>query len=100
MTDTPKVSAIRNRGLQDDHDPSDIGQREANNQGIVKDERGQEQPADKQRAQQKTGKQPRSQMEGPAAYAPHDKDEKKQIKPKSSDKCSNLVGVVGDNDLA
>jgi hypothetical protein len=33
-------------------------------QGILRDDRGQTQPADKQRAQQ-------SQMEGPAAYAPH-----------------------------
>jgi hypothetical protein len=32
-------------------------------QGIVHDERGQTQPADRQRAQQ-------SQMEGPAAYTP------------------------------
>jgi len=38
-------------------------------QGIVRDDRGQTQPADKERAQ-------RSQMEGPAAYAPHE-DEKK-----------------------
>ena len=35
-------------------------------QKIVKDERGQEQPADKKRAQQ-------SAKEGPAAYAPHNK---------------------------
>jgi hypothetical protein len=34
-------------------------------QGIVRDDRGQTQPADKQRAQQ-------SQLEGPAAYAPHE----------------------------
>lgn len=55
----------RKRGLQDDHDPSDLGQRSANKQqGIVKDQRGQEQPADKKRAQQ-------SAKEGPAAYAPH-----------------------------
>jgi hypothetical protein len=38
-------------------------------QGIGRDDRGQTQPADKQRAQQ-------SQMEGPAAYAPRE-DEKK-----------------------
>ena len=38
-------------------------------QGIVRDDRGQTRPTDKQRAQQ-------SQMEGPAAYAPHE-DEKK-----------------------
>jgi len=39
-------------------------------QKIVKDERGQEQPADKKRAQQ-------SAKEGPAAYAPHDKSAEK-----------------------
>ena len=57
MTETPKVSTANNRGLQDDHDPSDIGQRIANKpgQGIVRDERGQEQPADKKRAQQTDG---------------------------------------------
>ena len=38
-------------------------------QGIVRDDRGQTQPTDKQRAQQ-------SQMEGPAAYAPHEGEEK------------------------
>ncbi len=38
-------------------------------QGIVRDDRGQTQPADKQRAQQ-------SQMEGPAAYAPHEGEKK------------------------
>jgi len=37
-------------------------------QGIVRDDRGQTQPADKRRAQQ-------SEMVGPAAYAPHE-DEK------------------------
>jgi hypothetical protein len=39
-------------------------------QGIVRDDRGQTQPTDKQRAQQ-------SQMEGPAAYAPPATGEKK-----------------------
>jgi hypothetical protein len=38
-------------------------------QGIVRDDRGQTEPADKQRAQQ-------SQMEGPAAYAPHEGEKK------------------------
>jgi len=51
--DTPKVSAAKNSGLQDDHDPSDIGQRPANT------------------------KQQQSQKEGPAAYAPYDEEEKK-----------------------
>ena len=46
-----KVSAARNSGLQDDHDSRDIGQRIASKQ--------------------------KSQMEGPAAYAPHDEGEKK-----------------------
>ena len=45
--------AKNNAGLQDDHDPSDIGQRTANKP-----------------------KQRQSQMEGPAAYAPHDEGEK------------------------
>jgi len=76
---TPKVSAAKNRGLQDDHDPGDIGQRIANKpgQGIVRDERGQEQPADKNRAQQTDSKKEQSQKEGPAAYAPHDEAETK-----------------------
>ena len=80
MTETPKVSAAKKRGLQDDHDPSDIGQRTANKpgQGIVRDERGQEQPADKKRAQQTDSQKEKSQMEGPAAYAPHDEGEKKE----------------------
>ena len=46
--DTPKVSATKNSGLQDDHDPSDAGQRAGN----------------KSRQQ--------SQKEGPAAYAPRE----------------------------
>ena len=41
-----------------------------------------------------------SQLDGPAAYSPHTEEEKKQIKPKASDKKGKLVGVVGDNDLA
>ena len=44
---TPKVSAAKNSGLQDDHDPSEFGQRTANK------------------------KQQQSQKEGPAAYSPH-----------------------------
>jgi len=38
-------------------------------QCIVRDDRGQTRPTDNQRAQQ-------SQMEGPAAYAPHEDEEK------------------------
>jgi hypothetical protein len=78
MTEMPKVSAAKNRGLQDDHDPNDIGQRTADkpSQGIVRDERGQEQPADKKRAQQTASKKGQSQMEGPAAYAPYDQGDK------------------------
>jgi hypothetical protein len=73
-----QVSAAKNGGLQDDHDPNDIGQRTANKpeQGIVRDERGQEQPADKKRAQQPDSKKEQSQMERPAAYAPHEESEK------------------------
>jgi hypothetical protein len=67
MASTPKVSAKTNSGLVDDHDPSDLAQKsqkegpaayaphdegEKKGQGIVKDQRGQEQPADKKRAQQ------------------------------------------------
>ena len=85
MTETPKVSAAKNRGLQDDHDPNDIGQRTANRSGwgIVRDDRGQEQSADKKRAQQTVSKEEQPQKEGPAAYAPHDEDEKNGTKPRS-----------------
>jgi hypothetical protein len=75
MRKTPRVSvsAAKNRGLHD------IGQRIANKpgQGIVRDERGQEQPADKNRARQTDSKKEQSQREGPAAYAPQDEGEKK-----------------------
>jgi hypothetical protein len=57
MPTTAKVSAEKNSGLQDDHDPSDIGQQTANRQ--------------------------QSPLEGPAAYAPHDKGEKKGMKPEA-----------------
>ena len=42
MRETPKANAAKNRGLQDDHDPSDIGQRTANKsgQGTVMRQRG------------------------------------------------------------
>jgi hypothetical protein len=50
MQTIPKVSAEKNSGLQDDHDPNDIGQRTAN-------------------------KKQQSQKEGPAAYTPHDEGE-------------------------
>ncbi len=49
---TPKVSAAANSGLRDDHDPTDIGQRNASK-----------------------SKARKSQKEGPAAYAPHDEGE-------------------------
>ena len=62
MDTTSKVSAQKNPGLQDDHDPSDIGQRTAN----------------KPKQQ--------SQMERPAAYAPHDEGEKKGQKPPDATK--------------
>jgi len=48
-------------------------------QGIVRDDRGQTQPADKQRVQQ-------SQMEGPAAYAPHEDENKADPKRDSAKK--------------
>ena len=63
MDTTSKVTAKKNPGLQDDHDPSDIGQRTANKP-----------------------KQQQSQMEGPAAYAPHDEGEKKGQKPTDATK--------------
>jgi hypothetical protein len=53
MPETPKVSAKNNSGLKDDHDPNDLGQKLAG-----------------------TPKQQQSQLEGPAAYAPHDESEK------------------------
>ena len=58
METTPKVSATKNSGLQDDHDPSEVGQCTANRL-----------------------KAKRSQTEGPAAYAPHDEGEKKDWRP-------------------
>lgn len=67
MTPLPKESPVNKSVRQDDYDPSDIAQKsqqegpaaysphnnsEKKGQGIVRDERGQEQPADKKRAQQ------------------------------------------------
>jgi hypothetical protein len=46
---TPKVKATSNAGLQDDHDPNDLGQKLANKQNAEK-----------------------SQREGPAASATHE----------------------------
>jgi hypothetical protein len=43
--------------------------RSTSEQGIARDDRGQDQPADQRQAQQ-------SQKEGPAAYAPHEEDER------------------------
>ena len=48
MASTPKTKATNNAGLQDDHDPNDLGQKLANKP-----------------------KPEKSQLEGPAAYAPH-----------------------------
>lgn len=48
----------------------------AQDQKIVKDERGQEQPADKKRAQQSS----KSALEGPAAYAPSNEEQKRAEK--------------------
>jgi hypothetical protein len=53
MSKTPKTKATNNAGLQDDHEPNDIGQKAVN----------------KPRAE-------KSQMEGPTAYAPHDEGER------------------------
>lgn len=81
-----KVSEIdqRKAGLQDDHDPSDIGQRTANksqmegpaayaphaegekkSQGVVRDERGQDQPADKKKAQQTSSRRQHGESDPP-----------------------------------
>ena len=46
---TPKVKATNNAGLQDDHDPNDLGQKLANKPNAE-----------------------RLQREGPAAYATHE----------------------------
>jgi len=48
-------------------------------QGIVRDDRGQTQPADKERAQ-------RSQMEGPAAYVPHEDLDEKALPERDAEK--------------
>ncbi len=82
----PKVSATTNSGLRDDHNPNDIGQWSASNQksqmegpaayaphdegeekgqGIVRDERGQEQPADKSKAQQTNSRRQHGQDDPP-----------------------------------
>jgi hypothetical protein len=50
---TPKTKATDNAGLQDDHDPNDIGQKMLNKPKAEK-----------------------SQMESPAAYAPHEEGER------------------------
>ena len=86
MTKTPKVNATKNPGLQDDHDPSDIGQRTANKlrQGIVRDHSVVRNSLRiRKRAQQTVPTEEQSQKEGPAAYAPHDEDEKNGTKPRS-----------------
>ena len=53
-------------------------------QKIVKDERGQEQPADKKRAQQNTA------VEGGAAYAPNNQNG--TVPPRTDDKGQGLTG--------
>jgi|1185.fasta_scaffold90138_1 hypothetical protein len=63
MATTPRVSAARNSGLLDDHDPDEIGQRIANRPKAEK-----------------------SQMEGPAAYAPHDEGANQGLKPTDATK--------------
>ena len=59
-------------GMQDDHDPRDPAQKQ-NDQKITKDERGQEQPTTKDRAQQADVTQ-----EASKAYAPSNQDTKGQ----------------------
>jgi hypothetical protein len=100
-----KVSGARNSGLQDDHDPNDIGRRAASkqksqmegpaataphdegekkSQGIVRDERGQEQPADKRKAQQTSSRRqhgqddpPLNKEDAPRAFPDRDPAKKK-----------------------
>ena len=50
-----KRSAVNRSGLQDDDEPSDIGQQSQEGASQFRDERGQEQAADNERAQQSTG---------------------------------------------
>ena len=65
---TPKVTAEKNAGLQDDHDPSDVGQRTAN-------------------------KGEQSQKEGPAAYAPTRRPKKPgRGRPKKTERAMEMVG--------
>jgi hypothetical protein len=58
MASTPKTKATDNAGLQDDHDPNDLGQKLANKP-----------------------KPEKSQLEGPAANAPHQEDEVVRSRP-------------------
>ena len=50
-----KKTTANKRDVQDDHDPNDIGPKTAN---------------------KPKGREEKSQLEGPAAYAPHDESEK------------------------
>lgn len=70
-----EVSAVNKSGLKDEHGPSDIGQqsRQESSQGIVRDQRGQEQPADKKRAQQSTGTPQVSQSGQSSGYSSGEK---------------------------
>jgi hypothetical protein len=83
MTPDRKLTQLdqQKRGLQDDHD-SDLGQKQADRrggvhsksgkkkgQGIVRDERGQDQPADKKRAQQSIGSPQVSQVGQSSGYS-------------------------------
>jgi hypothetical protein len=91
--DTPKVTAAKNSGLQDDHDPNDPGQKLVNKpnaeksqmegpaayarndegeekaQGIIRDQRGQDQPADKGKAQQTSSRRQHGQDDPPLQNA-------------------------------
>jgi hypothetical protein len=66
----PNTLDAAKRGLQDDHDPNDDGQRSANKTGGVSPEI--------------------SQKEGPAAYAPHQEDE--DIRSTSGDPAKKKTG--------
>ena len=70
-----KVSAVNKSGVNGDHDPSDIRQQtqQEASQGVVRDERGQEQPADKKRAQQNTGTPQVSQSGQSSGYSSGEK---------------------------
>jgi hypothetical protein len=72
MTKPSQSISDNKSGLQDDHDPRDLAQKQ-NDQKISKDGRGQEQPTTKERVQQTDVTQ-----EASKAYAPSNQDAKGQ----------------------